>query len=64
MQLTTLKTLGELKKAQYQVKPIKQELKDNLISILSSGKNPFPNIGGTNTDFLVLSSNITQSHFK
>ena len=46
MQLTTLKTLGELKKAQYQVKPIKQELKDNLISILSSGKNPFPNIHG------------------
>ena len=46
MQLTTLKTLGELKKAQYQVKPIKQELKDNLISILSSGKKPFPNIHG------------------
>jgi magnesium chelatase subunit I len=46
MQLTTIKTLGELKKAKYQIKSIKQELKDNLIAILRSGENPFPNIHG------------------
>ena len=30
-QLLAIKTLGELKKAGYQVKSIKQELRDNLI---------------------------------
>jgi magnesium chelatase subunit I len=46
MQLTAIKTFGELKKAKYHVKSIKQELKDNLVAILSAGKNPFPNIHG------------------
>jgi magnesium chelatase subunit I len=46
MNLTGIKTLAELKKANYKVKPIKQELKDNLIATLKAKKNPFPNIHG------------------
>ncbi len=39
-------TLGELKAAGYRSKPIKQELRDNLIAALRSGQNVFSGIHG------------------
>lgn len=44
--LLHLKTLGELKKAGYRFKPIKQEIRDNLISALSKKKEIFTGIKG------------------
>ncbi|MCB0487273.1 MAG: magnesium chelatase [Cyclobacteriaceae bacterium] len=41
-----IKTLGELKKSGYQTKSIKNELRDNLIDALKSGKNVFEGIWG------------------
>ncbi len=42
----TIKTLGELKLANYQSKSVKQEMRDNLITFLKAKKNPFPGIQG------------------
>jgi magnesium chelatase subunit I len=46
MDLTKIKTLGELKKIGYKSKTIKEELRNNLIKALSEGKNPFQGIHG------------------
>jgi magnesium chelatase subunit I len=43
---TNIKTLGELKKAGYQSKSIKEEVYDNLISRIKSGESSFPGIYG------------------
>jgi magnesium chelatase subunit I len=43
---TALKTLGELKKAGYQSKDIKTELRDNLIASLRAGKKSFEGMHG------------------
>ena len=43
---TALKTLGELKKAGYQSKDIKTELRDNLIASLRAGKKTFEGMHG------------------
>jgi magnesium chelatase subunit I len=40
------KTLGELKKSGYKSLTIKQELRKNLLMLLSKGENPFPGIYG------------------
>ncbi len=42
----TLKTLGELKKAGYKSKSVKQEMRDNLIRFLQEKQNPFTGIQG------------------
>lgn len=42
----SIKTVGELKKAGYTNKSIKEELRDNLIASLRNGKNPFDGIIG------------------
>jgi magnesium chelatase subunit I len=44
--LTTIKTLGELKKTNYSSKSIKDELRDNLIQKLKVNENPFEGIWG------------------
>ncbi len=44
-----IKTLGELKAAGYTSKSIQDELRDNLISNLKSGKNSFEGIHGYDT---------------
>lgn len=44
--LKQIHTLGELKGAGYQPKPIKQELRDNLIKKLNTKENPFEGIWG------------------
>ena len=41
-----ISTLGELKKAAYQSKSIKDELRDNLIQHLKEGKNVFEGVHG------------------
>ena len=41
MNLTSIKTLGELKHIGYKSKSIKDELRDNLIKFLKENKNPF-----------------------
>lgn len=46
MKMYQAKTLGELKKSGYITKLIKNELRDNMISFLHSGKNPFEGILG------------------
>ena len=46
MNITTLKTLGELKKNNYKTRPIKDELRANLIGSLMNNKNPFKGILG------------------
>ncbi len=46
MDITKIKTLGELKKSGYKSKDVKTELRDNLLANLSSGKVNFPNIHG------------------
>ena len=46
MDSPNIKTLGELKKSGYVSKPIKQEIRDNLIAKLQSKENPFPGILG------------------
>ncbi|KAB2878095.1 magnesium chelatase [bacterium] len=39
-------TIGELKKVGYKVKPVKEEIRSNLILLLREGKNIFPGIIG------------------
>ncbi len=46
MNYKNISTFGELKKSGYQSKPIKQELRDNLICALRKGENPFKGILG------------------
>jgi len=46
MNLTSIKTLGELKKSGYQPLPIKDELRRNLIASLRNGFQPFKGILG------------------
>ncbi|HDZ58911.1 MAG TPA: magnesium chelatase [Ignavibacteriales bacterium] len=46
MDYNSIKTLGELKKNGYSPKSIKDEMRDNLISFLELGTNPFEGIVG------------------
>ncbi len=46
MELTSIKTLGELKKSGYTTKSIKEELRANLIHKLKKGENPFHGVWG------------------
>jgi magnesium chelatase subunit I len=46
MDITTLKTLGDLKRNNYITRPIKDELRSNLISSLMKNSNPFEGILG------------------
>ncbi|PJB11364.1 MAG: magnesium chelatase [Flavobacteriales bacterium CG_4_9_14_3_um_filter_40_17] len=46
MNLTSIKTLGELKKYGYQVQSIKDELRNNLVAKIESGKQTFEGIHG------------------
>jgi magnesium chelatase subunit I len=46
MDLTSIKTLGDLKRSGYKSKPIKDELRDNLILRLRAKKNVFEGIRG------------------
>jgi magnesium chelatase subunit I len=46
MNITNIKTLGELKQSGYKPKSIKDELRDNLIKFLKENKNPFDGIIG------------------
>lgn len=46
MNLTSIKTLGELKRIGYQSKPVKDELRDNLIQMLREKTNVFEGIRG------------------
>lgn len=46
MDIKKITTLGELKKSKYQSLPIKEELRKNLLTRLSTGKASFPGIWG------------------
>src|SRR5579872_4713775 len=46
MDITKIKTLGELKKAGYQHRSVKEEIRENLIRKLKSKENTFPGILG------------------
>ncbi len=46
MNINSIKTLSELKLSGYKTKPIKDELRDNLIKFLKENKNPFDGIIG------------------
>ena len=46
MNLTSIKSLGDLKQSGYKSKSIKDELRDNLIKSLKENKNPFEGIIG------------------
>src|ERR1035437_1242414 len=46
MDITTMKTLGELKRGDYKTRPIKDELRSNLIGSLMKNSNPFKGILG------------------
>lgn len=46
MNFTSIKTFGELKKSSYKTKPIKGELRDNLVLSLKSKRNMFEGIQG------------------
>lgn len=46
MDITTIKTLGELKRSNYNTRPIKDELRSNLIGTLIKNSNPFKGILG------------------
>jgi magnesium chelatase subunit I len=48
----TITTIGQLKKTGYQTKTIKQELRDNLIASLKSGKKTFNGIIGYDTSVI------------
>jgi magnesium chelatase subunit I len=48
MKLTSISTLGELKSNGYKTRPIKDELRLNLICALKKGENPFKGIIGYN----------------
>ena len=43
---TKIKTLGELKKSKYRSKPIKDEIRDNLVKKINEKENAFPGILG------------------
>ncbi len=44
--MTEAKTLGELKSSNYQVLPVREEMRRNLIALLQSGEEVFPEIVG------------------
>jgi magnesium chelatase subunit I len=46
MDITTIKTFGELKRSHYKTRPIKDELRSNLIDSLTKNSNPFEGILG------------------
>jgi magnesium chelatase subunit I len=46
MDITAVKTLGELKKSNYKSRSVKDELRENLILALQKGENPFEGILG------------------
>lgn len=46
MNIKNISTLGELKKSKYVSKPIKQEIRDNLVKKLEAKEDPFPGILG------------------
>lgn len=46
MDVTKIKTLGELKQSKYVSKSIKSEIRDNLINKIKKKENPFPGILG------------------
>ncbi len=46
MNLERVRTLGELKKTNYLPKPIKEEIRDNLITALRARKEVFEGIQG------------------
>ena len=46
MDITQVRTLGELKKINYKTRPIKDELRSNLIKTLRNGNKPFTGILG------------------
>lgn len=46
MNISKIKTLGELKKSGYQSRSIKDEIRENLITKLKEKENPFPGIMG------------------
>src|SRR6195256_6168082 len=46
MDITKIKTLGDLKKAGYKHRSVKEEIRDNLIKKLKNKENTFPNILG------------------
>lgn len=46
MDITTIKTLGELKKSGYRSKSVKEEIRENLIHSIQQKENPFPGIIG------------------
>src|SRR4051812_5308379 len=46
MDIKKIKTLGELKKSGYTGRPIKDELRENLIKKIREKANPFPGILG------------------
>lgn len=50
--MQTITTIGQLKKSGYQSKSIKQELRDNLIESLKSGKKTFDGIIGYDTSVI------------
>ncbi len=44
--MTTIQTLGELKKSGYKNKSIKEELRDNLVALIQAKKPTFEGIHG------------------
>jgi magnesium chelatase subunit I len=46
MDITKIKTLGELKKAGYRNRSVKEEIRENLIRKLKNKENTFPGILG------------------
>lgn len=44
--MNKIKTFGELKESGYQPKKIKEEMRDNLVQLLKSGKSFFDEIKG------------------
>jgi magnesium chelatase subunit I len=44
--ITKIRTLGELKRAGYRTRSVKDEIRENLIQKMKDGENPFPNIIG------------------
>src|SRR5215213_3709733 len=46
MEITKIKTLGELKRSGYKSRTIKEEIRENLISKIQAKENTFPGIVG------------------
>ncbi|MFQ3629717.1 MAG: hypothetical protein SNJ81_19360 [Cyanobacteriota bacterium] len=44
--ITKIRTLGELKRAGYRTRSVKNEIRENLIQKMKDSENPFPNIIG------------------